>query len=92
MVNIQNSGKSSTSPDAVEEVAVIVSINKEVVSCAVVQHVVAVLEVVEDTQDGTVGIVRSQWGQADVLQGDRLALVRRREAFDVKLKIQHLVG
>lgn len=37
------------SPDTVEEVAVIVGIDKEVVSYAVVQHIVAVLEVVEDT-------------------------------------------
>lgn len=71
------------SPDTVEEVAVIVGIDKEVVSYAVVQHSVAVLEVVEDAQDGTVVIVRGQRSQADVLHGDILALVRGYKAFDV---------
>lgn len=77
-------------PDAVEEVAVIVSIDKEVISYAVVQHSVAVLEVVEDTQDGTVIIVRGQWSQADVLQSDVLTLVCGHKGFDVQLQIQHL--
>lgn len=45
-------------PDAVEEVAVVVSIDIEFISYAVVQHRVAVLEVVEDTQDRTVVVVR----------------------------------
>lgn len=80
------------SPDTVEEVAVKVSIDVEVVSYAVVEHGVAVLEVVEDTQDGAVAVVRGQRSQADVLQGDVLALVCGYDAFDVKLQIQHLVG
>lgn len=71
---------------------VIVSIDIEVISYAVVQHIVAVLEVVKDTEDGTVVIVRGQRGQADVLQGDVLTLVRGHKGFNVKLQIQHLVG
>ncbi len=69
-----------------------VCIDVEVISDAVVQHSVAVLEVVEDTQDGTVVIVRRQRSQADILQRDVLALVSGFKAFDVKLQIQHLVG
>lgn len=84
--------KKQRSPDTIEEVAVIVSIDIEVVSYAVVQHSVAVLEVIEDTQDGTVVIVRGQWSQADVLQGDFFTLVCGYNGFDVKLQIQHLVG
>lgn len=71
--------------------AVKVSIDKEVISYAVVQHSMAVLEVVEDTQDGTVVIVRRQWSQTDVLQGDILTLVCGHNGFDVKLQIQNLV-
>lgn len=71
--------------------AVIVSIDKEVVSYAVVKHSVAVLEVVEDTQNGTVVIVRGQRSQADVFYGDILPLVCGYKAFNVKLQIQHLV-
>lgn len=85
----KNQGKS---PDTVEEVAVIVSINKEFISYAVVQLSVAVLEVVEDTQDGTVVIVRGQRSQANIIQGDILALICGHNAFDVQLQIQHLVG
>lgn len=48
------------SPDTVQEVAVIVRIDKEVIPYTVVQHSMVVLEIVEDTQDGTVVIV---WGQ-----------------------------
>jgi len=84
--------KQRTSPDTVEEVAVKVSVDIEVVSDSVVEHSVAVLEVVEDTQDGTVGIERRQWSQADVIQGDTLVLIRRYNAFDGKLKVQHLVA
>lgn len=72
--------------------AVKVGIDKEVVSLAVVQHGVAVLEVVQDTQDGTVGIVWGQWSQAEVFQCDVLALICCYNTFDVKLQIQHLVG
>ena len=68
-----------------------VSIDKEIISLQVVQHIVAVLEVVEDTQDGTVVIVGGQRGQADVLQGDGLIPVWGHNGFDVKLQIQHLV-
>lgn len=55
-------GKKETkkkSPDTVEEVAVIVSIDIKFISQAVIQNIMAVLEVVEDTQDGTVVVV---WG------------------------------
>ncbi len=71
--------------------AVIVSINKECISDAVVQHSVTVLEVVEDAQDGTVIIVRGQRGQAEILQGDILALICGHKTLDIELQIQHLV-
>lgn len=69
-----------------------VGIDKEVISNAVVKHGVAVLEVVEDTQDGTVVIVRGQWRQANVLQGNVFPFIWRYKAFNGKLQIQHLVG
>lgn len=61
LVNIWNGKKKNQekSPDTVEEVAVIVSIDVKIIPYAVVQHTMAVLEVVEDTQDGTVVVV---WG------------------------------
>ena len=69
-----------------------VSVDKELVSNAVIQHGVAVLEVVEDTQDGTVVIVWGQWSQTDVLQGNIFSLICGYKAFDGKLQVQHLVG
>lgn len=68
-----------------------VSIDIEAVSNAVVQHSMAVLEVVEDTQNGTVVIVRGQRSQADVFQGDILTFVCGHNGFDVELQVQHLV-
>lgn len=50
----------------------------------------AVLEVVEDTQDGTVVIVRCQWSHTDVFKGDVFALVCSYKAFNGKLQIQYL--
>lgn len=47
------------SPNTVEEMAVVVSKDKKLISFEVVQHLVTILEIVEDTQDGTVVIV---WG------------------------------
>lgn len=70
----------------------IVSIDKEFISYTVVQHGMAVLEIVEDTQDGTVVIVRGQRSKANILQGDILALICGHKAFDVELQVQHLVG
>lgn len=55
------------SPDTVEEVCVVVCVDVEVISYAMVQLFVAVLEVVENTEDGTVVVVWGQWGQADIL-------------------------
>lgn len=69
----------------------IVCVDIELVSFAVVQHIVAVLEVVEDTQDGTVVIVRGQRSQTNVLQGNIFALVCGHKTFNFKLQIQHLV-
>lgn len=63
------------SPDTIEEVAVEVSVDKEIIPDFVVEHVVAVLEVVEDTEDGAVVVVRGQRSQANILQGDVLAIV-----------------
>lgn len=71
--------------------AVKVCINKEVVSYDMVQHRVAVLEIVEDTQNGAVAIVRRQWSQAEIFQGDRFALVCGFKRLNVKLQIQYLV-
>lgn len=82
--------KQEKSPDTVEEVTVIVSIDKEGIPYAVVQHCMAVLEIVEDTEDGAVVIVRGQRSQANVLQGDVLALVCGHKTFYVELQIQHL--
>lgn len=80
------------SPDTVEEVAVIVSIDEEFVSYFVVQLSVTVLEVVENTEDGAVVIVRGQRSQANIFQGDILALIWGHYFFNFKLQIQHLVG
>lgn len=52
-----------------------VSIDIESIPGLVVQHGMAVLEVVEDAEDGAVVIVRGQRGQANVLQGDVLAVI-----------------
>lgn len=68
----------------------IVKVDKEIVSYAVVQHRVVVLEVVEDTQDGAVVVVRGERSQANVLKSHGLALVCGHKVFDVKLQIQHL--
>lgn len=57
-----------------------------------VQRSVTVLEVVENTEDGAVVIVRGQRRQANVFQGDILALIWGHYFFNVKLQIQHLVG
>lgn len=84
--------KKKKSPDTVEEVAVIVSIDVEAVSYFVVQCSVTVLEVVENTEDGAVVIVRGQRGQANIFQSDILALIWGHYFFNVKLQIQHLVG
>lgn len=67
--------KKKQSPDTIEEVAVKVSIDIESIPGLVVQHGMAVLEVVEDAEDGAVVIVRGQRGQANVLQGDVLAII-----------------
>lgn len=72
--------------------AVIVGVDVKVVSDAVVQHVVAILEVVQDAQDGAVVIVRRQWSQTNVHQGDILTLICGDKTFDVKLQVQHLDG
>lgn len=79
------------SPDTGEEVGVEVGIDKEITLGYVVQLGVAVLEVVEDTEDGAVVIVRGQRSQANVLQGDVLALERGHDIFNVELQVQHLV-
>lgn len=84
--------KEKKSPDTVEEVTVIVIIDIKGVSYFVVQHCVTVLEVVENTEDGAVVIVRGQRGQANIFQGDVLALIWGHYFFNVKLQIQHLVG
>lgn len=68
-----------------------VGIDKEKISCFVVQLGVAVLEVVEDTQDGAVVVVRSQRSQANILQSDVLALEWGHNFFNVELQVQHLV-
>lgn len=77
-------------PDTVEEVAVVVGVGKEFVLEVVVQHLVAVLVVVEHAQDGAVAVVGSQRGQADVLQGDRLVAVGGLQVLDVRLEVKHL--
>lgn len=71
--------------------AVKISIDKEIIPGLVVQLGVTVLEVVEDAEDGAVVIVRGQWGQANVLQGDVLAVICGHNLFNVELQVQHLV-
>lgn len=68
-----------------------VCVDKEIISDLVVQHAVAVLEVVEDTQDGAVVIVRGQRSKANILQCHVVALERGHDFFNVELQVQHLV-
>lgn len=68
-----------------------ICVGEKFISGDVIQHRVAVLEVVEDTQDGAVVVVRSQRGHADVLQRDILTSVCGYEALDGELKVQNLV-
>lgn len=91
MIKKNNLQTSEKLPHTVEEVAVKVSIDIELISYTVVQNRVAVLEVVEDTQDGAVVIVRGQRSQTNVLKRDVLSLVCGHQAFDFELQVQHLV-
>lgn len=55
-----------------------------------VQHLVAVLVVVEHAQDGAVAVVGSQRGQADVLQGHLLTAVAGLQVLNVRLEVKDL--
>ena len=69
-------------PDAVEEVRVVIRVHKEVVPDLMVQHGVAVLEVVQHAQDGAVLVVWREGHHADVPQGHSLMVVRSPDALD----------
>ena len=53
-------------PGTVQEVRVVIRIHEEVIPDLVVQHGVAVLEVVQHAQDGAVLVVRREGSHADV--------------------------
>lgn len=72
-------------PDAVEEVRVVIRVHKEVVPDLMVQHGVAVLEVVQHAEDGAVLVVWREGRHADVPQGHRLVVVRSSDALDGSL-------
>lgn len=69
-------------PDTVEEVRVVICIHEEVIPDLMVQHRVAVLEVVQHTQDGAVLVVWREGRHADVPQGHSLVVVRSSDALD----------
>lgn len=72
-------------PDAVEEVRVVIRVHEEVVPDLMVQHGVAVLEIVQHAQDGAVLVVWREGRHADVPQGHRLVVVRSSDALDGSL-------
>ena len=72
-------------PDAVEEVRVVIRVHKEVVPDLMVQHGVAVLEVVQHAQDGAVLVVWREGRHTDVPQGHSLVVVRSSDALDGSL-------
>lgn len=69
-------------PDAVEEVRVVIRIHEEVVPDLMVQHGVAVLEIVQHAQDGAVLVVWREGRHADIPQGHSLVVVRSSDALD----------
>ena len=69
-------------PGTVQEVRVVIRIHEEVIPDLVVQHGVAVLEVVQHAQDGAVLVVRREGRHADVPQAHSLVVVRSSDALD----------